>query len=360
MKFEEVATPKPGAGQALVRIEAAGVNFIDTYHRSGAYTARFPLIPGQEGAGAVVEIGAGVSEVRVGDRVAFASGSGTYAELVALPAARLVVVPEGVTTRQAAAVMLQGMTAHYLATSTYPLGPEDTCLVHAAAGGVGLLLCQFAKSRGARVFGTVSTEEKARRAREAGADQTIHYTTEDFVAETRRLTGGEGVQVVYDGVGRDTFEKSLDALAVRGTMVLFGQASGAVPPFDAQLLSRKGSLYLTRPTLAHYTRGAARAGNRRARPGYGRETLGADLPGAAARRSGRGAQPSRVASHVREAFVDTVGVSCLLRETIRAPAAVAGNTSTVTPEKTPRSRRAPGCSSSGCSPCSSRAARSRS
>jgi NADPH2:quinone reductase len=254
LRLVDVPEPRPREGEALVRIEAAGVNFIDTYHRSGAYTARFPLIPGQEGAGAVVEIGAGVSEVRVGDRVAFASGSGTYAELVALPAARLVVVPEGVTTRQAAAVMLQGMTAHYLATSTYPLGPEDTCLVHAAAGGVGLLLCQFAKSRGARVFGTVSTEEKARRAREAGADQTIHYTTEDFVAETRRLTGGEGVQVVYDGVGRDTFEKSLDALAVRGTMVLFGQASGAVPPFDAQLLSRKGSLYLTRPTLAHYTR----------------------------------------------------------------------------------------------------------
>jgi len=254
LRLVDVPDPKPREGEALVRIEAAGINFIDTYHRSGAYAARFPLIPGQEGAGAVVEIGAGVSEVRVGDRVAFASGSGTYAELVALPAARLVVVPEGVTTRQAAAVMLQGMTAHYLATSTYPLGPDDTCLVHAAAGGVGLLLCQLAKSRGARVFGTVSTEEKARRAREAGADQTIHYTTEDFVAETRRLTGGEGAQVVYDGVGRDTFEKSLDALAVRGTMVLFGQASGAVPPFDAQLLSRRGSLYLTRPTLAHYTR----------------------------------------------------------------------------------------------------------
>lgn len=254
LRLVDVPDPKPREGEAVVRIEAAGVNFIDTYHRSGAYAARFPLIPGLEGAGPVVEIGAGVTEVRVGDRAAFASGSGTYAELVALPAARLVVVPEGVTTRQAAAVMLQGMTAHYLATSTYPLGPDDTCLVHAAAGGVGLLLCQFAKSRRARVFGTVSTEEKARRAREAGADQTIHYTTEDFVAETRRLTGGEGAQVVYDGVGRDTFEKSLDALAVRGTMVLFGQASGAVPPFDAQLLSRKGSLYLTRPTLVHYTR----------------------------------------------------------------------------------------------------------
>jgi NADPH2:quinone reductase len=254
LRLVDVPDPRPREGEALVRIEAAGINFIDTYHRSGAYAARFPLLPGQEGAGAVVEIGAGVSEVRVGDRVAFASGPGAYAELVALPAARLVIVPDGVTTRQAAAVMLQGMTAHYLATSTYPLGPDDTCLVHAAAGGVGLLLCQLAKSRGARVFGTVSTEEKARRAREAGADQTIHYTTEDFAAETRRLTGGEGAQVAYDGVGRDTFEKSLDALAVRGTMVLFGQASGAVPPFDPQLLSRKGSLYLTRPTLVHYTR----------------------------------------------------------------------------------------------------------
>jgi NADPH2:quinone reductase len=211
-------------------------------------------VPGQEGAGTIVEVGAGVTEVAVGDRVAFASGTGAYAELTAVPAARLIPVPKGVTTKQAAAVMLQGITAHYLATSTYPLKPGDTCLVHAAAGGVGLLLCQIAKLRGARVFGTVSTEEKARLAREAGADQTILYTKEDFVAEVRRLTDGAGVQAVYDGVGRDTFEKGLDCLAVRGTMVLFGQASGPVPPTDPQILNRKGSLYLTRPMIGHYTR----------------------------------------------------------------------------------------------------------
>jgi NADPH2:quinone reductase len=201
-----------------------------------------------------VDLGAGVTEVAPGDRVAFAAGSGAYAELVSVPAAKLVRVPDGVSTKQAAAVMLQGMTAHYLATSTYPLGPKDTCLVHAAAGGVGLLLCQIAKLRGARVFGTVSTDEKARLARDAGADQTIQYTAEDFVAEARRLTGGAGVEVVYDGVGRDTFDKSLDCLAVRGTMVLFGQASGAVAPIDPQVLNRKGSIYLTRPSIGHYTR----------------------------------------------------------------------------------------------------------
>jgi NADPH2:quinone reductase len=254
LELVEVSDPKPREGEALVEIEAAGVNFIDIYHRTGAYPLSYPLIPGQEGAGTVVKLGAGVTEVAPGDRVAFASDTGSYAELAAVPAAKLVRLPEGVTTKQAAAVMLQGITAHYLSTSTYPLGPEDTCLIHAAAGGVGLLLCQMAKRRGARVFGTVSTDEKAQRAREAGADQTMHYTTEDFVAETRRLTGGEGVQVVYDGVGRDTFDKSLDCLAVRGTMVLFGQASGAVLPIDPQILNRKGSLYLTRPSIGHYTR----------------------------------------------------------------------------------------------------------
>jgi NADPH:quinone reductase len=254
LRLTEVPDPKPGEGEALVRIEAAGVNFIDVYHRTGAYPLSYPLTPGQEGAGTVVEVGAGVGEVAPGDRVAFASGPGAYAELAAVPAAKLVPLPQGVSSRQAAAVMLQGMTAHYLATSTYPLGPGHTCLVHAAAGGVGLLLCQIAKSRGARVFGTVSTDEKARAAREAGADQTIHYMTEDFVAEVRRLTGGMGVSVVYDGVGRATFEKSLDCLAVRGAMVLFGQSSGAVAPIDPQILNSKGSLYLTRPTLAHHTR----------------------------------------------------------------------------------------------------------
>ncbi|HMA18408.1 MAG TPA: quinone oxidoreductase [Thermoanaerobaculia bacterium] len=254
MRLVEVPEPRPREGEVLVRAEAAGVNFIDVYHRSGAYPLTFPLIPGQEAAGTVIEVGAGVTEVAVGDRVAFSSGSATYAEFVSIPAARVVPVPDGVTTRQAAAVMLQGITAHYLSTATYALQAGDTCLVHAAAGGVGLLLCQMAKNRGARVFGTVSTDEKARLAREAGADQTIHYTTEDFVAEVRRLTDGAGVNVVYDGVGRDTFEKSLDSLAVRGTLVLFGQSSGAVPPFDPQVLNRKGSLYLTRPTIGHYTR----------------------------------------------------------------------------------------------------------
>jgi NADPH2:quinone reductase len=254
MRLVEVPEPKPREGEALVRIDAAGVNFIDVYHRSGAYPLSFPLVPGQEGAGTVVEVGAGVTEVSAGDRVAFASGSGAYAEIAAVSAARLVRVPDGVSTRQAAAVMLQGMTAHYLATSTYALQPGDACLVHAAAGGVGLLLCQIAKLRGARVLGTMSTEEKARLARQAGADETILYREQDFVAEVRRRTGGAGVQVVYDGVGRDTFEQGLDCLAARGTMVLFGQASGPVPPIDPQILNRKGSLYLTRPTIVHYTR----------------------------------------------------------------------------------------------------------
>ena len=253
MRLVDAPDPKPGEGEALVRIEAAGVNFIDVYHRTGAYALPFPLVPGQEGAGTVAAVGGGVTEFAAGDRVAFAAGSGTYAELASVPAARLVQIPSAVSTKQAAAAMLQGMTAHYLATSTYPLKPGDTCLVHAAAGGVGQLLTQIAKLRGARVLGTVSSEDKAKLAREAGAE-TILYTKEDFAAAVRRMTGGAGVQVVYDGVGRDTFEKSLDSLAVRGTMVLFGQASGAVPPIDPQILNQKGSLYLTRPTLAHYTR----------------------------------------------------------------------------------------------------------
>ncbi len=254
LRSAEVPDPKPREGEALVRIDAAGVNFIDVYHRSGAYPLGFPLVPGMEGAGTIVALGAGVDEFAVGNRVAFASGSGAYAEQVAVPAAKLVPVPDGVSTKEAAAVMLQGITAHYLATSTYTLRSDDTCLVHAAAGGVGLLLCQIAKMRGARVFGTVSTDEKARLAREAGADQTIHYMEEDFVQEVRRLTDGSGVQVVYDGVGRDTFDRSLDSLAVRGMMVLFGQASGEVPPIDPQILNKKGSLFLTRPTIGHYTR----------------------------------------------------------------------------------------------------------
>ena len=253
LRSVDLPDPVPREGEALVRIEAAGVNFIDVYYRSGAYSLPFPLVPGQEGAGTVVAVGGGVTEVAPGDRVAFGTGSGAYAELASIPAARLVPVPDDIPTKQAAAAMLQGMTAHYLATSTYPLKPGDTCLVHAAAGGVGLLLSQIAKLRGARVIGTVSSEEKAQLAREAGAE-TILYTKEDFASAVRRMTGDAGVQVVYDGVGRDTFDRSLDSLAVRGTMVLFGQASGPVPPIDPQILNRKGSIFLTRPSIVHYTR----------------------------------------------------------------------------------------------------------
>ena len=253
MQLVDVPEPAPREGEVLVKVEAAGVNFIDVYHRTGAYPLSFPLVLGGEGAGVVVSAGPGVSEVAPGDRVAFGGASGTYAELASVPAAKLVRVPDGVTTKQAAAVMVQGLTAHYLATSTYPLKSGDACLVHAAAGGVGLLLSQIARLRGARVFGTVSSEEKAKLAREAGAE-TILYTKEDFAAEVRRRTDGAGVQVVYDGVGRDTFDRSLDSLVIRGTMVLFGQSSGPVPAIDPQILNKKGSLFLTRPTIAHYTR----------------------------------------------------------------------------------------------------------
>ena len=253
MRYEEAADPNPSEGEAVVRVEAAGVNFIDVYHRTGLYKAAFPVTLGQEGAGVVESVGRAVSVVRPGDRVAWASVFGAYAEKASVPAERLVPLPDGVSSRQGAAAMLQGMTAHYLACSTYPLKAGDVCLVHAAAGGVGLLLCQIARMRGARVLGTVSTAEKAALAREAGADATIDYTTQDFAAEARRLTDGRGVQVVYDSVGRTTFEKGLSSLAPRGMMVLFGQSSGPVPPFDPQTLSQKGSLFLTRPTLAHYT-----------------------------------------------------------------------------------------------------------
>lgn len=253
MKLEEVPDPQPGEGQAVVRVEAAGVNYVDVYFRTGLYKMpALPFIPGQEAAGTVAAVGPGVTEVAVGDRVAYTGIQGTYAELAVAPAARLVKIPEGLTTRQAAAAMLQGITAHYLATSTYPLQPGDVCIVHAAAGGVGQLLCQIAKLRGARVFGTVSTEEKAKIAREAGADEVILYSQQDFSAEARRLNGGKGVQVIYDGVGRATFEKGLDTLAPRGLMALFGQASGPVPPFDPSILNQKGSLYLTRPSMGHY------------------------------------------------------------------------------------------------------------
>jgi len=253
LRLEEVPDPRPAAGEALVRVEAVGVNFIDVYQRTGLYPRPRPFTPGTEGAGVVLAVGDGVTSVRVGDRVASEGLRGSYAELAVAPAERLVVLPDDVETRTAAAVMLQGMTAHYLATSTYPLSPGDWCLVHAAAGGVGLLLCQIAARRGARVIGTTSTPEKAALALEAGAHEVVRYTEQDFVSEVRRITAGHGVQVAYDSVGRTTFEGSLDCLARRGMLVLFGQSSGPVPPVDPQVLNRKGSLFLTRPTLAHYT-----------------------------------------------------------------------------------------------------------
>ena len=255
LRLEDVPEPRPKPGEAVVRVEAAGVNFIDVYHRTGLYKAPLPVTLGGEGAGTVVAVADGVDGVRVGERVAWAGAGvfGAYAERAAVPAARLVPLPDGVPARVGAAARLQGMTAHYLATSTHPLAPGETCIVHAGAGGVGLLLTQIAKRRGARVFTTVSTPEKARLSREAGADATIDYTTQDFEAEVRRLTDGRGVDVVYDSVGKTTFDRGLACLVRRGIMVLFGQSSGPVPPLDPQVLSQKGSLYLTRPTLAHYT-----------------------------------------------------------------------------------------------------------
>jgi NADPH:quinone reductase len=253
LTWEDVPDPVPGEGQALVRVEAAGVNFIDAYFRTGLYKGpALPFILGQEAAGTVAALGAGVTEVAVGDRVAYTGIHGSYAELAAVPASRLVKLPDGVSAREGAAAMLQGMTAHYLTVTTFPLKEGDACLIHAAAGGMGQLLCQIARMRGARVLGTTSSEEKARLAREAGADEVILYTEQDFAAEVKRLTGGRGVQVVYDGVGHDTFEKSLDSLAPRGTMVSYGQASGKVPPIDITILNTKGSLYLARPSLTHH------------------------------------------------------------------------------------------------------------
>src|SRR5215471_12891577 len=253
LSYEEVAPAEPGAGQARVKNEVIGVNYTDVYQRSGQFPGRLPATLGQEAAGVVDALGPGVTEVQVGQRVAYISQRGAYAEFAAVPASTLVPIPDWVETRTAAAVMFQGMTAHYLAVSTYPLKKGETALVHAAAGGVGQLLVQIAKRQGARVIGTVSTEEKARLAKEAGADEIIFYTQIDFAQETKRLTGGTGAHVVYDSVGRTTFEGSLNSLRPRGYLVLFGQSSGAVPPLDPQILNRKGSLFLTRPTLAHYT-----------------------------------------------------------------------------------------------------------
>ena len=252
LRYEEIERAAPGPSQVLVKIEAAGVNFIDIYQRTGHYKVPLPVTLGQEAAGSVSAVGPGVAAPKVGERVAYASLLGAYAEYAVVPADRVVVLPDGVSTKQGAAVLLQGMTAHYLATSTYALKPGDACLVHAAAGGVGLLLCQIAKLRGARVLGTVSTREKAALARGAGADDVILYTEQDFETEVKRLTNGAGLQVIYDSVGKTTFEKGLGCLAPRGMMVLYGQSSGPVGPFDPQVLSQKGSLFLTRPTLAHY------------------------------------------------------------------------------------------------------------
>src|SRR3989440_828033 len=252
MRFEDAPEPTPKEGEALVKVDAAGLNYIDVYFRSGQYKAAAPFTLGMEAGGTVTAVGPKVTEVKVGDKVAYTGVPGAYAEYAAVPAARLVQLPAGLTTKHGAAMMLQGMTAHYLACSTYPLKAGDTCLVHAAAGGVGLLLCQIAKLRGARVIGTVSTEEKAKLAREAGADETILYTKQDFAAEVKRITGGKGLQVVYDSVGKDTWEGSLNCCAIRGMIALFGQSSGPVGMIDPQVLNAKGSLFLTRPSLVHY------------------------------------------------------------------------------------------------------------
>lgn len=257
LELVDLPIPVPGPGQVLIRVEAIGMNFIEIYFRKGQYKVTLPIIPGSEAAGTVEELGPGVNGFKIGDAVASTSVLGSYAEYALVPAAQLVKVPDGLTPEQAAAAMLQGMTAHYLAFSTYPLKAGETALIHAGAGGVGLLLTQIATRIGARVITTVSNEEKAQLSREAGASDVILYSQQDFVAEVKRLTGGKGVDVVYDSVGKTTFEGSLNCLRPRGLLALFGGSSGAVPPFDPIQLSGKGSLYITRPTLWHYvaTRG---------------------------------------------------------------------------------------------------------
>jgi NADPH:quinone reductase len=252
LRYEDTPEPTPKAGEATVKVDAAGINYIDVYQRSGQYKLALPMTLGLEAGGTVTAVGPNVAEVKVGDKVAYTGIPGAYAQYAAVPAARLVVLPQGISTRQGAAAMLQGLTAHYLACSTYPLKSGDTCLVHAAAGGVGLLLCQIAKMRGARVIGTVSTEDKAKLAREAGASDVILYTKQDFEAEVKRLTDGKGLQVVYDSVGQTTFDKGFNCLAPRGMMALYGQSSGPVGPFDLQVLNAKGSLFVTRPSLNHH------------------------------------------------------------------------------------------------------------
>src|SRR5450432_303967 len=252
MELVDVPTPQPGPRQALVRIAASGVNFIDVYFRTGLYKADLPISLGSEAAGTVESTGPDVTEVTPGDRVAYAMARGSYAEYAVVPSTQLVRIPDAIGFPTAAAAMLQGMTAHYLTHSTFPLKSGDTCLVHAAAGGAGGLIVQMAKMLGARVFGTVSTPAKAQAARQSGADETILYTQQDFEAEVKRLTNGRGVDVVYDSVGQTTFDKSLNSLRPRGTLALFGQSSGPVPPFDPNILNGKGSLFLTRPSLGHY------------------------------------------------------------------------------------------------------------
>jgi len=253
LTMDDIPVPDPKPGEARVKIEAIGVNFIDIYQRTGLYPIQTPFTLGSEGAGIVDAVGSGVTEVRKGDRVAYSMVIGAYAEFAVVPAWRLVPVPVNVDAKSAACLMLQGMTAHYLTHSTYALKKGETALVHAAAGGVGLLLIQIAKQLGANVIGTVSTEAKAQLAKEAGADHVILYTQSDFLAEVKKLTDNRGVHVVYDSVGQTTFDKSLECLKPRGYLVLFGQSSGPVPPFDPGKLGAKGSLFLTRPSLAHYT-----------------------------------------------------------------------------------------------------------
>ena len=265
MELVDLPVPQPKSNEVVVKIQAAGVNFIDVYNREGRYKQALPFVLGQEGAGTVSAVGSDVHGLKVGDRVAYAMVMGSYAEYAAVPADKIVKVPEGVGDREAAAAILQGMTAHYLAYDTHPLKKGETALVHAAAGGVGLLLVQMAHNIGARVIGTVSTEEKAKLAREAGADDIILYTQTDFEAETKRLMGGKGVDVVYDSVGKTTFDKGLNLLRPRGMMALFGGSSGAVPPFDPLVLTQKGSLFLTRPSLGAYVLTPKDSGSGRAR-----------------------------------------------------------------------------------------------
>jgi NADPH2:quinone reductase len=252
LELHDIPAPEPAPNEAIVAIRACGVNFIDIYFREGRYPTPLPFIPGQEAAGVVTETGHDVAHVKVGDRVAYTGSNGSYAEFQAVPSNRLVKIPDAIDFHQAAAAMLQGMTAHYLSHNTFPLKAGDTALIHAAAGGVGLLLVQMAKTLGAHVIATAGTDDKCALAKTAGADEVINYSTHDFELETKRIMEGKGVHVVYDGVGKDTFDRDLNVLRPRGMLVLFGGASGAVPPFDPMRLSQRGSLFMTRPTLAHY------------------------------------------------------------------------------------------------------------